>query len=36
MKGEQGWLNELQEKYPENVVRIFRDQRFSFYKLMLE
>ncbi len=36
MKGEQGWLTDLQEKYPDKVLRIFREQRFSLYKLTLE
>lgn len=33
IRGELGWLLELQNEYPENVSRIFRDQRFSLYKL---
>jgi hypothetical protein len=32
-KGEAGWLTELQNQYPENISRIFRDQRFSLYRL---
>ena len=34
VKGEPGWLIDLRDKYPDNVSRIFKDQRFSLYKLM--
>lgn len=33
VKGEPGWLIDLRDKYPDNVSRIFKDQRFSLYKL---
>jgi hypothetical protein len=33
IKGEPGWLLELRTEYPDNVSRIFRDQRFGLYKL---
>ncbi|MBC7876599.1 MAG: hypothetical protein H7Y59_05450 [Anaerolineales bacterium] len=33
IKGEPGWLLELLDNYPNNISRIFRDQRFSLYKL---
>jgi len=34
IQGEPRWLVELQDKFPDKVIRIFRDQRFSFYKLI--
>ena len=33
IKGEPDWLLELRNEYPDNVSRIFRDQRFGLYKL---
>lgn len=33
LKGEMGWVIELMDQYPENIEFIFRDQRFSLYKL---
>ncbi|MBI5824350.1 MAG: hypothetical protein HZB18_10010 [Chloroflexi bacterium] len=33
LKGEVGWVIELMDRYPEQVDFIFRDQRFSLYKL---
>lgn len=33
IKGEPGWLQELMNEYPDHVSRVFRDGRFSLYKL---
>ena len=33
VKGVPGWLPEFQAKYPDIFFRVFRDQRFSLYKL---
>jgi hypothetical protein len=33
LKGEVGWINTFLNQYPENITLIFRDQRFSLYKL---
>jgi hypothetical protein len=33
LKGEVGWVNAIMEQYPENITFIFRDQRFSLYKI---
>ncbi len=33
IKGEPDWLLELRNEYPDNISRIFRDQRFGLYKL---
>lgn len=33
LKGEVGWMKKIMEQYPENITFIFRDQRYSLYKL---